>query len=222
VRRSGSSSWSLSVSDEASLDLALYVRDALRLDTRDPLSPPGLVDSPPDRSDLLDGSEPGDVSQQWAAWWRTALAFETRWRRRAPGPDLESWVRERGEDRARTVGDSPDFAALTESPALQRAVVALHEEARRRPDRGAGAEAGAPYDLVRSTAEETIARHGVSPDRVNGIVFVVSVDGLWWRLVEPGVVVCSAACLQNTRTTAQLLREVFESGLAPGTPSASS
>ncbi|PFG38232.1 hypothetical protein ATJ97_0704 [Georgenia soli] len=65
---------------EASLDLALYVRDALRLDTStDPLAPPPLTNPPPDRSDLLDDADPVAVGEHWAAWWRTALAFEARW-----------------------------------------------------------------------------------------------------------------------------------------------
>lgn len=214
MRRVGSPSWSLSVSNEGSLDLALYVRDALGLDTGDdPLAPPPLSHRPPDRSRLLDGSEPSDVVEQWAAWWRTALAFEARWRRRTPGSDVEGWVRERAVDRESSVGEAPDFAALAGSPALQRAVVALQVEARRWPDGAETLEPGANDELTRAVAEETIARHGVSPDEVTGIVFVIGVDGAWWRLVEPGVVVCSAASLRDAGTTADLLRRVFESGL---------
>jgi len=216
VRRSGSSSWSLSVSDEASLDFALYVRDALRLDTTShSLAPPLLHPQPPDRSDLLDGAELAALAGEWAAWWRTALAFEARLRRRPPGQDFAGWARERSEDRARTVGDSPDFAVLAGALALHRAVVELHEEARRWRDAvdRAEVESGAPYELVRSIAEETITRHGVSPDQVTGIVFVITVDGSWWRLVEPGVVVCSSASLHEAGTAADLLRAVFESAL---------
>lgn len=218
MRRLGSPSWSLSVSDEPALDLALYVRDALRLDTStDPLAPPPLINRPPDRSNLLDSTDfdVDGVVEEWAAWWRTALAFEARWRRRTPGGDFESWVRERAEDRAPTVGEPPDFAALSGSPALRQTVVALHEESKRwsaSSDR-VEVEGRAPYDLVRSTAEETISRHGVPPDQVNGIVFVVNVDGAWWRLAEPGVVVSSASDVRDHVTAESLLREVFESGL---------
>ncbi|PFG38231.1 hypothetical protein ATJ97_0703 [Georgenia soli] len=105
--------------------------------------------------------------------------------------------------------------ALADGPALRQTVVALHEEAKRwsaSSDRKE-VEGGAPYDLVRATAEETISRHGVPPDQVSGIVFVVDVDGAWWRLVEPGVVVCSASALRDHATAEGLLREVFESGL---------
>lgn len=57
MRRSGSPPWGLSVSDEATLVQALFIRDALRLDTSgDPLAPPPLMSSrPPDRSHLLGG-----------------------------------------------------------------------------------------------------------------------------------------------------------------------
>ena len=73
MRSAESPSWSLSVSDGASLDLALFVRDALRLDTSaDPLAPPSLTIRPPDRSSLLDGMDADRVVEQWAAWWRTA------------------------------------------------------------------------------------------------------------------------------------------------------
>jgi hypothetical protein len=216
VRRSGSPSWSLSVSDEGSLDQALFVRDALGLDTADdPLAPPALASRPPDYSDLLDGQSRAEVALAWAAWWRAALAFEARWRRTQPGPDLKTWVRAREEDRARAVGAPPDFAPLAGSMALQRAVAALHDEARRWPggsDRQI--DPGSNYELTRAVADETIARYGVSPDRVNGIVFVLGVSGVWWRLVQPGVVVCSVAALKDPGTTAELLREAFESGLA--------
>ncbi|GAA4286426.1 hypothetical protein [Georgenia daeguensis] len=216
MRRSGSPSWSLSVSDAATLDLALFVRDAVGLDTSDdPLAPPPLASRPPDHSDLLDGQSRTEVARQWAAWWRAALAFETRWRRAASGSDLRSWVAAREEDEARTVGTAPDFAVLAGSPELQQVVVALHEEARRWPGRADGdREPDSRYELTRTIAEETIGRYGVSPDRVNGIVLVVLVGGVWWRSVEPGVVVCSAAALKDARTTAELLREAFESGLA--------
>ena len=216
MKRLGSPSWSLSVSDEASLDLALYVRDAVGLDTSgDPLAPPPLTHQPLDQSYLLDGTDADAVAEHWAAWWRTSLAFEARSRRRTPGPDSNGWLREQTEDQARTVGEPPGFAALASSPALQRAVVALHEEARRWSasiDR-AEVEDGAPYDLVRTAAEEVIARHGVPPDQVNGIVFVIGVDGLWWRTVEPAVVVASASALGDPVTAEGLLRMVFESGL---------
>lgn len=121
----------------------------------------------------------------------------------------------REEDEARTVGTAPDFAALAGSPELQRAVAALHDEARRWPGRADGdRQPDSRYELTRTIAEETIARYGVSPDRVNGIVLVILVDGVWWRPVEPGAVVCSAAAFKDSRTTAELLREAFESGLS--------
>lgn len=66
------------------------------------------------------------------------------------------------------IGKPLDFAALAGSSALQRAVVALHDEARRWPG-GADrqVESGMDYELTRMIAEETISRHGVPPDRVN-------------------------------------------------------
>lgn len=65
MRRSGSPSWSLSVSDGATLDQALYVRDALSLETPDDaLATPALLGPPPDRSHLLDGQSRVKVAQQ--------------------------------------------------------------------------------------------------------------------------------------------------------------
>jgi hypothetical protein len=167
------------VSHRAILDEALYVRDALRLDTSGyPLAPPPLASSPRDHSRLLDGQPQAKVAQQWLHGGGPHSPSMPRWRRTQPGPCRPGCARE--EERARTVGQPPDFAALAGRPALQRAAIALHDEARRWP-RGADrqVEAGANYELTRTVAEETIARHGVSPDRVNGIVLVLDVGGPW-------------------------------------------
>jgi hypothetical protein len=43
---------------------------------------------------------------------------------------------------------------------------------------------------------------------------VLDVEGLWWRRVAPGAVLCSIAATEDPSTAGTILRDAFESGLA--------
>jgi hypothetical protein len=68
--------------------------------------------------------------------------------------------------------------------------------------------------LVSAAAEGIVAERGVSPAAVRGMVMVLDVEGVWWRRVGPGAVVCSTGAAEHPRTAAPVLRNAFESGLA--------
>ncbi len=89
-----------------------------------------------------------------------------------------------------------------------------------RAARGRAAGAGPPdrlhgreffrWEWVRDSAEGVAAEHGVSP---GGGVTVLDVEGVWWRRVAPGAVLCSTAATEAPRTATTVLRGVFASGL---------
>ncbi|KAE8765098.1 hypothetical protein [Georgenia thermotolerans] len=199
----------------------LYVRDALGLDTTaEPTSPPRLDPPPPDRRHLLGPAERVEASAQWPRWWRETLRLQARFHDPDEEPrDVEAWLRAHAEERGRLVGEPPDFAGLASSPALRRAVVALHTEAVRwRPHRARPEfdEAGGLAADAREVAESVMAAHDVAPDQVRGSLLGLAVPGTWWVLVEPGVIACSLACLEDADLAPVLVREAFESRLRGG------
>ncbi|TRW44142.1 hypothetical protein [Georgenia yuyongxinii] len=220
--RAGTVSWSLSITEGSSQPhLALYVRDAVGLRVTDPASPPPLLHRPPDRRALLTDEERTRAAEQWPSWWHAILRLDTRFHdtseRRGTSDQAAflTWVRAHAAERARTVGEPPEFTALHGSPELQRAAVALWPEGRSWAERRSAptAEPGSPAVVTREVAEAVIAEHGISPDAVRGTVLVLAVDGVWSHLLQPGVMLCSAVCQDAPEAWRRVVRQVFESGL---------
>ncbi|MPV87711.1 hypothetical protein GB882_03465 [Georgenia ruanii] len=51
---------------------------------------------------------------------------------------------------------------------------------------------------------------------MRGSLLGLAVPGTWWATVEPGVIVCSLACLEDPHLGPELVREAFESRLRGG------
>ncbi|WP_165372922.1 hypothetical protein [Pengzhenrongella frigida] len=207
----------MSTSVDAMPHAALYIRDALELKpVVDDVSPPPLSHRPPDRLSVLTEEERDQAGAQWPGWWRAILSLEARTHEPSDRRDFAAWLAPMAAERARTVGDPPDFDALTGSPTLKKAVVELFREAHnwsdhtRSPDPG---EAYIPWAITRDVAEEVAARHGVSPREVRGVVILLGVEGVWSNVLEPGVVVCSLGCLGDDAIATDLVRTAFETGL---------
>ena len=216
MRFAGSASWSLSTSVDAMPHAALYIRDALDLKPACDGAPPPLSHRPPDRRSVLTEEERDQAGAQWPGWWQAILSLEARMHEPSDRRDFAAWHAPMAAERARTVGDPPDFEALTDRPALKKAVVELFREAHnysdhtRSPDPG---EAYIPWAITRDVAEEVAARHGVSLNEVRGVVIILGVEGVWSTVLEPGVVVCSLGCLGDDAIATELVRTAFETGL---------
>ncbi len=123
----GSMSWRFAESVDVMPHVALYARDALRLQV--PLSPgvpPALEGPVPDRRQVLDAEKRNQAGLQWTDWWNGLVADEARMHRGCDGPDRQAWPQGLVAARQAT-GAPPDFSALSDHPVLQAAAV------RRRP-----------------------------------------------------------------------------------------
>jgi hypothetical protein len=198
-----SPSWRFAESVEQQLLLALWVRDALRLEIRH--GPPRLASKVPDRREHLQGS----ASDQWLQWWRTLVE--------------EAVLRNDGRanahrrPREQPVADGP--LGLVEGPDLRETLAALLPEGLAGANllqRAATLPAGRPafaWQVVREVAEDVAFDHAVELDRVRGVALVLPVEGLWWQLAGPGAVLCSAAATADPLTGRVALSAAFESEL---------
>lgn len=222
MRLAGERSWRLAVSAGSSPHALLWLRDALALDVPGDDMPPALVDVPPDRSDTISASDRPGAAVRWARWWREQLAVEAA-EQLVESPSapkaFAAWVR-RSHEAREAAGAPPDFGALSDVPALQRAASQLYPEAREHLDRRDRAlsvprpPASPPYavsarDVVAAVADE----QGVSPAALGAAVLVLDAEGAWWRVVAPGTVACTADCLEDATHTEAVLRAAFLSGL---------
>jgi hypothetical protein len=62
-------------------------------------------------------------------------------------------------------------------------------------------------------AERVIEDHHVSPERVNAAVIVLPVEGKWFNLAMPGILLCSQEFFFDDGHFARELQTTFESGL---------
>jgi hypothetical protein len=198
---------------------ALFVRDALGLSLpTDAAVPPRLSGMVPDHRARLSVADRVKAEEQWVSWCKALLGIELRRQEEPPHGDHRARSAALRAERGQA-GAPPDFAALADRPALRRAVVATFDEALRwinelhhgqeyRPE-----ERGFPYHLVRRVAEEVAFDRSVPAERVRGTALVLAVEGEWWHLSAPGVVVCSVAAAEDPRTGHLVLRRAFESAL---------
>lgn len=221
MERVGSPSWRLSVNDSPqSISVALSVREALDLPVpASPDTPPRRVAGKVHREVGLSDAERREAGEQWLAWWRRLVDVEFRTHRPMPMPtegDIHTLVRGRMAERQQ-VFDPPTFAALSESPALRTAVLAIFEKefVRRATDerRYVRGQRGFDWALTRDVTDELIAEFAVSPDRLDASVMIIDVPGHWYRIPRPGTAVCSLELTADAQASKRLLREVFVSGL---------
>jgi hypothetical protein len=118
------------------------------------------------------------------------------------------------------MGDPPEFAALSDRPALREALVLTFEEGCRWADGTRGSAhrrvGGAQFawEVTKQVAGDVAFDRHVGIGAVDGLALVFAVEGSWWELFAPGVVLCSRAAAQDPMLARTILRSVFESGLA--------
>ena len=198
MREVGRESWGFRASTPELLHHALFVRDACRLPVPpgDGVPPP-LAGPVPDRRPVLADPECEQAGADWTGWWQSLLGDA------AVGRD--------GETAA-----PPDFDGLADRPALQKATVALHREAGLWAAKHLVPAGQTPFEwsLMAEVATDVAFDRGVGVGRVNASALVLDVQGPWWALLSPGVVVCSRAAASDRRTGHLILRRAFESGLS--------
>jgi len=101
---------------------------------------------------------------------------------------------------------------------LHRTVVETFLEAhrwvgRRRLGPRGEREALFPYRLVGQVAEDIAFDRSVDVGDVRASALVLDVEGSWWHLLAPGIVVCSMAAAAEPDVAQLVLRQAFESGL---------
>ena len=207
---SGTRSWRFSETASSTLHAALFVRDTFALaPLADPSVPPPLdADIAP--REITDEDRRA-ASDQWPSWWSALLALEIRLDR--GGLDWASFA----DDRTRA-GAAPDFAGLSNRPALQRAATSAFrdgsiwaEQAMRPLQRPFGKPVfdSAPLHRI---AQMVAARYAVEIDAVSAQALVFLVPGPWSSVVAPGVLLCSATAADP----AALAAEAFGSAITGG------
>jgi hypothetical protein len=210
----GRPSWRFEEKDGGDLHFALFARDAAGLNV------PSAPDIPPPLTAAFDqqlAPPSAAAASQWAIWWRRLIRFQAGEivpsRRRGPGDDLHAWLTEMRE-RHLAVFDPPDFASLASTPELQAVATETFPDAHRLPRGESRIPPGAfDYQVVRAAAEAACREFGVSPDKIDGAVQVLEVQGAWSFLAGPGYALCSSAVAADPQAAAQLLRAVFASRL---------
>lgn len=218
MHRLGTPSWRLSVhADSSSIRFALLVRDCLDLPVPPAPDAPPRDERVPRREAGLPNGAREEAGPQWLAWWRRLV--EAEFRAHAPIPaDAEPDVlaRQRIAER-RSVYDPPTFDALSASPALHRAALAVFESA---PEPTSSTNAPQhqgrkqfTWDLTRDVATALAEEHDVSPDRLDTAVLLIDVPGFWYHIPRPGAAVCTIGVADDPSAAEGLLRAVFTSSL---------
>ncbi|MCA1845597.1 MAG: hypothetical protein LC792_20870, partial [Actinobacteria bacterium] len=190
--RKGKPSWRFGTDLSGILHAALFVRDALDLPVGAgaPI-PPRLEGDVPDLTSQLSAQARPDGAAAWPAWWETLLRLELRKDELAGDPER---IREHLGNLTETV-DAPEWASLHDRPALRSAAQVAFEDGRRWAD-AALKPVMQPnqtrplfrWDWIRDVAEQVAGERAVDVGAVHGSAQVLLVEGSWWTLLEPRVV----------------------------------
>jgi hypothetical protein len=215
--RRGRSSWRFAIDVSELLHAALFVRDAVRLPVAGGTDiPPRLEGDVPDLASRLAPEVRGEAAGAWSVWWETLLELELRKDRIAGDRDQ---MGDFHRHMSQTV-DAPDWSSLDNRPALQAAVrLAFADGARwagsaleplKMPDQK---RPTFRWAWVRDGAKHVAGDHAVGIGDVHGSAKVLLVEGSWWVVPRPGVVLCSVLAAEEENIARQILRDVFESAV---------
>ena len=122
-------------------------------------------------------------------------------------------ARNRGRRRG-SVGQPPEFTALAHAPQLRAAVRAsFNDVSRWRRHRVSRLEAGSNVDVVKQAVDDVAFDREVPVEALNGTLVVLPVEGVWWRRIAPGQILCSDTATSSPETFYQVVYEVVTSSL---------
>lgn len=222
MRTSGSQSWRFGHDVDQVLHVALYFRDALRLETDGgPWDPPPLAGNVPDRSQVLGPVAAEAATGQWASWWHEVVELQASIRLPAMPEPAEPDARRREiTERHQHVFDPPQWESLVNIPALRHGAQELWVEAcqwfdsARRPYLPPSCRDVFAWEQGRDGATRAATQHGASPGAIDGYAQVLLVEGSWWQLVAPGAALCSVSAARDPSTIPIILGAIFDSHLA--------
>ncbi|HEY5302733.1 MAG TPA: hypothetical protein VIJ86_01600 [Acidimicrobiales bacterium] len=210
MQRIETSSWRLEIDGDQSAHLILCVRDACAL------SPIGLDVPPPlisgvGKLDLgLNPLETAELTSAWSTWWRKFVHEEGVI---DLGEFYQALSREERRDaeysRRTKVFDPPRFESLASCRPLQ-------EVAQRQWPLGESLRMSSPYiyqPLTEKVVKRVFETRGVVADKLRATVTVLSVEGIWSFIPEPGLLLCSEGLFGDRELYALELQKVFESRL---------
>lgn len=120
----------------------------------------------------------------------------------------------------RQVGDPWHLEVFADRPELGHLVETLFLDGCRwaeKPRRAMSFPGGGTqlaHEVVRRTADDFASERQISPELVSASVFLLAVQGGWWEVVAPGVVLCSSSAAVDATLARTLLRAGFDSRLA--------
>lgn len=210
MKRDGKPSWRFASQRSQTLHALLFIRDVLRLHVDGVEGTPPLVEVEAEIA-AMNASDRADAAQQWPSWWHTIVAWEAKQAAPLEDEDIRERLQRMAAEAAQII-DPPSWASLSDRPALRVAAQRCFDEGLRwrRPSTRRDST-GLPWQLVQEVADALIQELDISPDALKGCALLLDVNGLWWHLESPGVVLCSTAVAEDRETSVAVLRAAFRS-----------
>lgn len=211
-------SWSFSANLGGETAHALFIRDAGRLPVGPaPGVPPRCSPPVPDLTALLTGVDIDSAAAQWVEWWHALVTSAGRVQLAGDLFDLsgdggnDDWHRLH-QQRA-SVFDPPQFTSMNGHPALHTVVRALYGRPDIWPQRPPG-HGPAPLignGIAKHVVHEVARERQVSVDSLGACALVLPVEGIWWAVSGPGVVLASLQAARDHAAATELVRAAFMS-----------
>jgi hypothetical protein len=184
----GSRSWRSTFDVPEAPHIALFIRDALRLD-RAENAPPQLEGQIPDRASLINDRD--RAASLWRSWWRTLM----------PAGPLDADLSPLSNDEL--------GGALRALRPEARAWFDEHRKPQIQPQRDSMRDWKITRDAVESAATEL----EVEPHTLHADAWLLLVEGEWWHRPAPGQLIYSPAIREDEEQFRELLRSTFQSSL---------
>ncbi|MDX6230900.1 MAG: hypothetical protein QOI76_4290 [Frankiales bacterium] len=211
VQQRGRQSWGCAtIGGSSALHRALYVRDVCALQIAAAESPPRAHGVYPRVRPRLDRAAQVAAASEWLSWWHALVDLQARLY--DPAEAGMTLGARRRLDRHLAISRSWDERAwMTERPALARAVAVASETFAAGTAPRSGVHA--PYEVMKSVAEEVIAERHVEPSKVRLLLVSLPVPGKWWHVWSPGVALVAEDAVRGDAQATEVLRAGYLSAV---------